>query len=398
MNFIEILKSKPHNLHYLNRYIKLINYIKNSERINGYTEKHHICPKAKDLFPEYKSFKEHPWNMIVLPARYHFIAHWLLWKAYGGSQTYAFVCMVNQKSKYQTERYNRVSSRTYAAAKASTRDMTSKSCKGLALYVDIEGNKVRCNTSDPRVISGELVSASKGRKRKSYPMSQESKTNLSRLTWKDKFVKLYKLDVKIEIWCTYTRDEIKPYIDDGWSMTATKEYRSAVARHTNTTRVISEETKRKIGDSNRGRQWSMSNESRIAKRTSNKSNIKLFYSTETLEFIELDFIFAENHHIKVFSSSGSYRLIFNEQGNRFPCSNLVPTPPGFYDDKPTKILRVIDTITNTLEYKQVRDILPTDIKVIVPNGDRIKIFNKNTQTNEYLTYQILNDYIITNIK
>jgi hypothetical protein len=65
-----ILSSKPHNSHYLKRYIWFIEScrILNEDYI-GYTEKHHICPKAKDLFPEYKSLKKHPWNKVVLTPR-----------------------------------------------------------------------------------------------------------------------------------------------------------------------------------------------------------------------------------------------------------------------------------------------------------------------------------------
>jgi hypothetical protein len=47
MDFIEILSSKPHNKHYLNRYVKFIKYCSNLN-FEGYTENHHICPKLKD--------------------------------------------------------------------------------------------------------------------------------------------------------------------------------------------------------------------------------------------------------------------------------------------------------------------------------------------------------------
>ena len=62
-------------------------------------EKHHICPKSKDLFPEYKSFKSFPWNCIPLTLRQHYIAHMLLWKAYRGRQTQAFVLM-SKRNKF----------------------------------------------------------------------------------------------------------------------------------------------------------------------------------------------------------------------------------------------------------------------------------------------------------
>jgi hypothetical protein len=45
-------------------------------------ERHHICPKAKDMFPEYSSFRENPWNFVCLTPRQHFIAHLILWKCF----------------------------------------------------------------------------------------------------------------------------------------------------------------------------------------------------------------------------------------------------------------------------------------------------------------------------
>lgn len=96
MNIYSILSSKPHNSHYLKRYIA---FIKSRKGIGE--EKHHICPKAKSLFPEFASLKTHTWNAINLTLREHYIAHWMLWKIYGKSQAQAFVlmsCRSNKKS------------------------------------------------------------------------------------------------------------------------------------------------------------------------------------------------------------------------------------------------------------------------------------------------------------
>jgi hypothetical protein len=80
-----ILSSKPHNPQYLKLYIK---YIYRCKRINTskiiveYTEKHHICPKAKDLFPEYKSLSIYKWNKIELTKNQHICAHVFLAKVF----------------------------------------------------------------------------------------------------------------------------------------------------------------------------------------------------------------------------------------------------------------------------------------------------------------------------
>lgn len=79
-----ILSSKQHNAHYLQRYIKFI-YLcieHNNKNPSVYTEKHHICPKSKNMFPEYKNFKKHPWNLAELTYRQHIIAHILLYKTF----------------------------------------------------------------------------------------------------------------------------------------------------------------------------------------------------------------------------------------------------------------------------------------------------------------------------
>ena len=88
-----ILCSKPHNLHYLNRYWKFIQLFFHQNQVKHNTSYHHICPKSSDLFPEYASLKLNPWNGVHLTYRQHYIAHWLLSKAYGGKQKYAFIML-----------------------------------------------------------------------------------------------------------------------------------------------------------------------------------------------------------------------------------------------------------------------------------------------------------------
>jgi hypothetical protein len=109
MSIYDILVKKPHNKHYLNRYIKFIE----SRKQAFIGEKHHICPKASDLFPEYKSFKKNPWNKIILSPREHYIAHMLLHKAYGNSQSRAFYMMCN---------VNGIGGRLYESARSQFKD------------------------------------------------------------------------------------------------------------------------------------------------------------------------------------------------------------------------------------------------------------------------------------
>lgn len=102
VNIFEILSSKPHNSHYLNRYWKFIQYC---SRVNanktllelGYVEVHHICPKERELFPKYMNFREFEWNKIILTYEQHLIAHHILAKTYGGGQFLAFNLMFDTR-------------------------------------------------------------------------------------------------------------------------------------------------------------------------------------------------------------------------------------------------------------------------------------------------------------
>jgi hypothetical protein len=81
----ELLKQKPHNIHYLNRYYQFVLRCQeaNIKRQETYTENHHILPKAKDMFPQYSNFTLYPENCAILTFRQHFLAHYMLMKAYG---------------------------------------------------------------------------------------------------------------------------------------------------------------------------------------------------------------------------------------------------------------------------------------------------------------------------
>lgn len=110
MNIYSILCSIEHNPHYLKKYINFICSRKETE----IGESHHICPKAKDMFPQYSSFKIHPWNKIKLTEREHFIAHMLLHKTFGKSQSRAFWMMCNHRKS---------NSRLYKSARELHRNM-----------------------------------------------------------------------------------------------------------------------------------------------------------------------------------------------------------------------------------------------------------------------------------
>ena len=74
------------NNHHYARYIKLIEWAKFNPP-SGMVEKHHIVPRSMGG----SNKKE---NLVALSPRVHFIAHWLLWKAYkNGKMANAFWTM-----------------------------------------------------------------------------------------------------------------------------------------------------------------------------------------------------------------------------------------------------------------------------------------------------------------
>ena len=167
MNIYQILTSKPHSIHYLNRYYKFIiacrdHSVNKHATKETYTELHHICPKSIDLFPEYRSLKSFPDNGIYLTARQHFISHYLLYKAYGGRQTYAFNAMCNQVRNKNHKRNYKVNARMYEKLKTAMSNISHPN-RGTAVYRDKSGNNIRVSKIDPRVLSGELVGCNKGK-------------------------------------------------------------------------------------------------------------------------------------------------------------------------------------------------------------------------------------------
>jgi hypothetical protein len=108
-HFVDKTKSQMH----LRRYIKLIeHYTTNISESQG--ETHHILPKC--LFPEHKNNKN---NLIKLPIRAHYLAHYFLHKCLGGKMTQAFFMMC--------KRLQKTKSKSYEQARLYQRDIMRKS-------------------------------------------------------------------------------------------------------------------------------------------------------------------------------------------------------------------------------------------------------------------------------
>lgn len=95
-------------MNYQRIYSQLIEDAKNNPKPNTYKEKHHIIPKCQGGSDEQD-------NLILLTARQHFLAHWLLYKIHGGYKLACAWFSVCRVGKGQEERH--INSRYFELAK-----------------------------------------------------------------------------------------------------------------------------------------------------------------------------------------------------------------------------------------------------------------------------------------
>jgi hypothetical protein len=138
---------------YFSRYEKLINFAKNA-KFNGYTETHHIIPKSL-------GGTDSDDNLIVLSSRLHFIAHWMLWKAYQTNElAYAFFAMCHQKKKGQHNRYTKINSKTYALLKQKRSNLISESNSNRwkdPIFAEKMSKKLKAIQQDPAVKEAKSI-------------------------------------------------------------------------------------------------------------------------------------------------------------------------------------------------------------------------------------------------
>lgn len=94
---------------HISRYDKLINHYRKTIT-EGYVEKHHIIPKCMGGDDSLS-------NLVALPPRAHYIAHYLLWKAYPNNKSLAHAyAMMAVNNPYQ---YRIMNSKLYELAKTA---------------------------------------------------------------------------------------------------------------------------------------------------------------------------------------------------------------------------------------------------------------------------------------
>lgn len=392
--FERFLRSKQHNTHFLNRYIKFINWCKENPTINKYYEMHHICPKSIDMFP---TFSKEDWNIIKLSARQHFIAHWLLYKSYPTSrkQLYAFLCMADKQSRNNKRDAIKLSSRLYEKYRKINNKRIAEERKGKAYYKDKNGEIVYCKTTDPRVLSGELTSLTKGRssgvrsekwKKKHAAKLREIKRN------PNKKKKLYFLDIQIEV--SFYSEKFILLLEQGWSTKCTKEYRSKISTQSNKSR--SSIVYKRIAEKNRKIKGTESRKHTIERRLKCRTDYakKYLYIKEQNKIVYADPLQCEYDGIKfiyVFSREKGFKFIWDKDGKRKPLHPEVPLPAGYFSVYPLVEKYIYSRKNNTISQKMIRDAEKNDIIIKAPNGNRVKIVLDNGNT-LYITKDFINEF------
>lgn len=169
--------NRQHSTSMIARYLSFISSRANIY-IKGATHYHHILPKARDFFPEYKDLSLFPWNGVHLTAREHFIAHWMLARAFpNSSQARVFYYLTNNSNKRR--------GRDYEAARKAHIDMmatlTQDPARNAKISATLTGrskSETHKNNMKGRPVSNDtrakLRAANLGKK-----MSEESRTKMS---------------------------------------------------------------------------------------------------------------------------------------------------------------------------------------------------------------------------
>ena len=106
----EHLLLKSNKIHEIDRYYNFVcllhNRNDNNPAQNCETHRHHILPKAKDMYPEYKDFLTYSWNQLDCSLREHYIMHKMLAKIFPkSSQSRCYFYMSNTLGKKTSKHY-----------------------------------------------------------------------------------------------------------------------------------------------------------------------------------------------------------------------------------------------------------------------------------------------------
>lgn len=169
------------------------------------------------------------------------------------------------------------------------------------------------------------------------PSSEETKRKQSISIKKSKYnpnkmVKLYFLHIKISV--KYYEPLFVELLEQGWSMTCTKEYRSKHSRDNNLARGGHKlETKLKIGNKNKGKRkgYKYTKEERMNKRKY-KDQSEMYWDSINNTFIMLDPLLnkIEDYYIKLHCRVGGRAVYCKNTNKKFMIDKKIPLPDWLY--------------------------------------------------------------------
>lgn len=177
INITQELQTKNYKQSDIDAYMLHIESAKLKATNVSYLEKHHILPSK--IFPEFSNLKKYPENLARISAYDHFIAHYMLAKmTKHQASIYALNCMNRVKKKltkeelkhaaimyeeFRVELSNTISKNNKGKPRTQNqRKEMSNRMKDTCVVRDATGATFRTSTSDPRYLSGELVSVRVG--------------------------------------------------------------------------------------------------------------------------------------------------------------------------------------------------------------------------------------------
>ena len=190
--YVLLERAEAHNFAILQRYLKFMSS-RTGQYVKGRTHLHHILPKASDFYSQYSSIADHPWNGVHLTHREHFIAHWMLARAFpSSSQSRAFYHMSNKLGRTQ--------SRLYAAARLTHID------KVIAMTQDPDRNRKISNS-----LTGVKKSSSHIKKMLGHLVAEETRQKLREAN----LGKKHSEESKLQMSATRTGKSRQPHTDEG---------------------------------------------------------------------------------------------------------------------------------------------------------------------------------------
>ena len=175
MDIRQALKTLEHSPEWVDRYIEFL--ASTVEPTEGAGERHHILPRA--LFPEFRRFKDHPWNLIRLNPADHLVAHYYLYRAIPSTRTrFAFRLMVGTRAMSSIEQsfdeaVVREVATIYAEARASM--CHTPETKALMSRSQLQEHERRRSAETPYV----FMPRGDSHHRRIFGISEETKAKIS---------------------------------------------------------------------------------------------------------------------------------------------------------------------------------------------------------------------------